>query len=240
MKIIKSILVGLIILVGIVLVAGFLMINRIKKSALPVYEGELNVAVLESNVTVYRDIRGMPHIIADNEHDLYVATGYVMAQERLWQMDLIRRATTGRLSEIFGKEYIQTDLFLRSLEMTAKSRLIISSEDPKILAAMQAFTEGVNAFIDAAGKKLPPEFKILSYRPDPWKMEDIANIIGYMGWDLASGNLTSDIFYYKLVKKLGIEKATQLIPDWKAVNSYVFPDLLFWKRPGFLFHQWIN
>jgi penicillin amidase len=224
MKIIKTILISLLFLVVIALIGGLILISGIKKSALPSYKGDLNVTGLGSEVTVYRDIRGMPHIYAENEHDLYFAAGYVMAQERLWQMDLIRRATTGRLSEIFGKDYIQTDLFLRSLEMTAKSKLIISNEDPGIISAMQAYTDGVNAYIEAAGKKLPPEFKILSYRPDPWKLEDIANIIGYMGWDLASGNLTSDIFYYRLVKKFGIEKASQIIPDWKAVNSYVFPE----------------
>jgi penicillin amidase len=224
MKIIKTILISLLFLVVIALIGGLILISGIKKSALPSYKGDLNVTGLGSEVTVYRDIRGMPHIYAENEHDLYFAAGYVMAQERLWQMDLIRRATTGRLSEIFGKDYIQTDLFLRSLEMTAKSKLIISNEDPGVISAMQAYTDGVNAYIEAAGKKLPPEFKILSYRPDPWKLEDIANIIGYMGWDLASGNLTSDIFYYRLVKKFGIEKASQIIPDWKAVNSYVFPE----------------
>ena len=78
--------------------------------------------------------------------------------------------------------------------------------------------------ITAAGKKLPPEFKILGYKPEPWKLEDIANIIGYMGWDLAKNNLASDIFYYHLTQKVGAEKANQLIPDWKAVNSLVFPD----------------
>ena len=133
-------------------------------------------------------------------------------------MDLIRRATTGRLSEIFGKDYVQTDLFLRSLDMTTKSKMVLSTEDPEIISGLQAYTDGVNAYINAAGKKLPPEFRILGYKPDPWKLEDIANIIGYMGWDLASGNLTADIFNYRLLKKLGAEKAGELIPDGKAIN----------------------
>jgi penicillin amidase len=139
-------------------------------------------------------------------------------------MDLIRRATTGRLSEIFGESMVQTDLFLRSLDMTTKSRMIIGSEDPEILECLQAYADGVNEYIDRAGRRLPPEFRILGYRPDPWRLEDIANIIGYMGWDLAGGNLTTDIFNYRLFKKLGYEKGSTLIPDLKTVKSWVFPD----------------
>ncbi len=223
MKIFKTILVSLLALIIVAVIAGLIIITGIKRGALPKYEGELAVSGLSAGVTVFRDERGMPHIYAENEHDLYFTVGYVMAQERLWQMDLIRRATTGRLSEIFGRDYIKADLFLRSLQMTTKSKMILAEEDPVILSAMQAYAEGVNTYIANAGRKLPPEFRILSYKPDPWKMEDIANIIGYMGWDLASDNLTSDIFYYRLVEKFGAEKAGQLIPDWKAVDSYVFP-----------------
>ncbi len=223
MKIFKTILYALLFLIVVVIIAGLIVLHGIKKGALPQYEGELALTGLLEEVTVYRDNRGMPHLYAANEHDLYLATGYIMAQERLWQMDLIRRATTGRLSEIFGEDYIQTDLFLRSLEMTTKSKMVLSSEDVAIMDCIQAYADGVNTYISAAGKKLPPEFRILGYKPDPWKLEDIANIIGYMGWDLASDNLSSDIFYYRLTKKFGLEKASELIPDWKAVNSVVFP-----------------
>ncbi|MFH0842942.1 MAG: penicillin acylase family protein [Bacteroidota bacterium] len=223
MKILKTILLSLLALIVIAVAAGLILISGIKRGALPDYEGEQTLVGLTEEVTVYRDHRGMPHIYAGNDHDLYFAVGYVMAQERLWQMDLIRRATTGRLSEIFGSDYVQTDLFLRSLEMTAKSKMVLSDEEPAILEAMQAYADGVNKYVSEAGKKLPPEFRLLGYKPDPWKLEDLANIIGYMGWDLASDNLTSDIFYYRLTQKFGAEKAAELIPDWKAVNSFVYP-----------------
>jgi penicillin amidase len=224
MKTFKTILLSVLVLVIIALIAGGVFISGIKRGAIPQYKGELLASGLGSDVTVYRDDRGMPHIYASNEHDLYFSTGYVMAQERLWQMDLIRRATTGRLSEIFGESYINTDLFLRSLDMTTKSKMILSSEDSSVIVCMKAYTDGVNAYISDAGKKLPPEFRILGYKPDPWKLEDIANIIGYMGWDLASGNLSTDIFNYRLFGKLGYERASSLIPDNKAVIITAFPD----------------
>ncbi|MBK9389673.1 MAG: penicillin acylase family protein [Bacteroidetes bacterium] len=224
MKMFKRILLALLAIVIVAVITGFLFITGIKRGALPKYDGEILSSSLESEVKIFRDERGMPHIYAENEHDLYYATGYVMAQERLWQMDLIRRATTGRLSEMFGPSMVQTDLFLRSLEITNKSKMILNSEDPEIIDCMKAFADGVNEYIDKAGKKLPPEFRILGYKPDPWKLEDIANIIGYMGWDLAGGNLAADIFNYKLFKKLGYNKGSSLVPDFKAVNSFVFPD----------------
>lgn len=224
MKSFKTIFLSLLLIVIVCIVAGLIIVTRINRGAIPELSGELIVTGLNTEVTIYRDERGMPHIYAANEHDLYFATGYVMAQERLWQMDLIRRATTGRLSEIFGESYVKTDLFLRSLDMTTKSKLILSNEDPLVIDCMKYFADGVNAYISASGKKLPPEFRILGYKPDPWKLEDIANIIGYMGWDLASGNLTADIFNYRLFNKLGYDRACSLIPDNKAVTSIVFPD----------------
>jgi len=223
MKRLKTIIISFLALLIVIVIAGLVFISGIKRAAIPQYKGELIATGLGSDVTVYRDERGMPHIYASNEHDLYFSTGYVVAQERLWFMDLIRRVTNGRLSEVMGDKLVETDKFLRCLEMTAKSKMLLSSEDPEILAFMQAYTDGVNAYIDAAGKKLPPEFRILGYKPEPWKLEDIANIIGYMSWDLAKDNLTADLFYYQLSQKLGVEKAAQLIPDWNAVDEVVFP-----------------
>ncbi len=223
MKILKTILLVLGAILAIAIIGGLILLSGIKKSGLPVYSGELKINGLTGEVTVYRDERGMPHIYAGDEHDLYFATGYIMAQERLWQMDLIRRATTGRLSELFGDDYIQTDLLLRSLDMTTKSKMVLSGQPPEITDCLQAYADGVNKYISDAGKKLPPEFRILSYKPDEWKLEDIANIIGYMGWDLAAGNLSADIFIYRLIKKIGEEKAKQLIPDWGVAASDVFP-----------------
>ena len=97
MKTFKIILFSLLGLIIISIVAGSVLIYSIKHGAVPQYNGEISIKEIGSDVTVYRDERGMPHIYANNEHDLYFGTGYVMAQERLWQMDLIRRATTGQI-----------------------------------------------------------------------------------------------------------------------------------------------
>ena len=212
---------------GIVLVtilfALIILVKEIKSSGKPIYSGELNLSGLISDVQVIRDERGMPHIYAENANDLYYATGYVMAQERLWQMDLIRRATTGRLSEIFGADYIETDLFLRSLKMSEKSKMVIEAMDPEILQSVNSFVDGVNAYIKDAGNNLPPEFRILRYKPEPWSDIYTANIIGYMGWDLASGNLSGDVFIYKLIQQIGEEAASKLIPYFNYTGTTVYP-----------------
>ena len=224
MRILRIILLSFLFLILAALVVVLIFVRNISRGALPSYQGEMQLSGLIDEVTVYRDERGIPHIYAANEHDLYFATGYIMAQERLWQMDLIRRVTTGRLSEIFGKDYIKTDLFLRSLNMTEKSEKVISNTETEIMECLQAYVDGVNCYIHERGRKLPPEFRILSYTPEPWSVIDMTNIIGYMGWDLASDNLYSDLFNYRLVKKMGEQKASSLIPDWKAPCTTVFPD----------------
>ncbi len=224
MKILKVSLAVIAVIIVAILLAGAIIVPSLRKSGLPELSGEKNIAGLTADVRVIRDERGVPHIYASNEHDLYFMTGYITAQERLWQMDMVRHATQGRLSELFKRDMFDTDYFLRALGMPEKSRLVLENEDPEILAGLQAYADGVNAWIGETGKKLPPEFRILGYEPEPWTMVDITNIIGFIGWDLASSNLSNEITNYKLGMKLGPEKAAELIADWNLVDEVVFPD----------------
>jgi len=219
----KILLSGLLILLAAP-TSGFISSPGRSARVSPQHEGEIVTKGIYENVTIYRDGRGMPHIYAASEHDLYLAVGYVSAQERLWQMDLIRRSSNGRLSEIFGKSFLQADIICRCLRITEKSKEILKNEDPEIVACLQAYADGVNAFISSAGKKLPFEFRLLSYIPEPWSLEDIANIVGLMGWSLGSRNLTAELFNYQLIRKLGVEKASALIPDWRIPTDIIYPD----------------
>ena len=224
MKILKVTLTVLAVIIAVALLAGIIIVPALRKSGLPELNGEKNLSGLTADVKVIRDERGVPHIYASNEHDLYFMTGYITAQERLWQMDMVRHATQGRLSELFKRDMFETDYFLRALGMPKKSQMVLEREDPAILATLQAYTDGVNSWIEECGNKLPPEFRILGYKPEPWTMIDITNIIGFIGWDLASSNLSNEINNYKLTRKLGPEKASGLIADWNMVDEVVFPD----------------
>jgi penicillin amidase len=224
MKTYERIIFSGLVLITASLISGLVPSPHKSGKSSPQYEGIIALPGLSDSVTVYRDERGMPHIYAANEHDLYLAVGYISAQERLWQMDLIRRSADGRLSEIFGKSFLQADIFSRCLRINEKSKLILKNEDPEIVACLQAYIDGVNAFINSAGRKLPLEFRLLSYIPEPWSLEDILSIIGLMGWSLDYRNLTAELFIYQLVRRVGAEKASGLIPDWKAVTNIAYPD----------------
>ncbi|MBW6500435.1 MAG: penicillin acylase family protein [Bacteroidales bacterium] len=206
------------------LITGFVSSTTEKRRSWSQYEGELVIPGLKEEVTVFTDERGMPHIYAGNEHDLYMVVGYISARERLWQMDLIRRSSTGRLSEIFGRSFVEADKLMRCLKISEKSEEILKIQPPEIMECLQAYADGVNAFIRRCHKDLPQEFRILTYSPEEWTLRDITNIVGYMGWNLTSRNLTSELFYHEVVKKLGIEKAVQLIPDWNVETDIIYPD----------------
>jgi penicillin G amidase len=224
MRTFKRILAGLLILLAVAAIAGYFFVNHIAKKALPDYSKPVQLTGLLDEVHVYRDAHAIPHIYAQNEHDLYLTTGYLMAQDRLWQMDLLRRVTFGRLSEIFGEDMLGADHLLRALRFPEKSQMVLASTDDDILRCVEAFANGVNQFIENNGKKLPVEFTILRYKPEPWQPSHTANLIGYMAWDLA-GSWNNEITLHKLRQVLDEKKFLQLIPDLDFHKTYVHPEL---------------
>ena len=146
-----------------------------------------------------------------------------MAQDRLWQMDLLRRATTGNLSEIFGADFIDTDVLMRSLRITEKSRNVLNNTPEEVKTALEGFSSGVNQYIQNNKNQLPPEFNILRYKPELWKPIHSINLIGYMAWDLTMP-WSYEITLHKLRAKVDRIKAQSLIPDISKQKSYVFPN----------------
>ncbi len=228
MKILKKIGLAIVVLILIIAVVGYFYVNNIKKSALPTYTGEVQLKNLKAKVTVYRDDYAIPHIYADNEEDLYRATGYIMAQDRLWQMDLIRRVTQGRLSEIFGKDMLKVDRLFRSLRITQKSEKLLENEPEKLKKALDAFADGVNQYIAELGDNLPPEFKILGYKPDKWEAVNSLNLVGYMSWDLSMA-WSTEMVYDKIRKKVSAEQFAELFPNLNLEKTSVYPDFRFGK-----------
>lgn len=180
MVLFKKIIIILVITIAFVGILAVVAVRFISSRALPDYNKTIAIEGLLKEVRVLRDSNAMPHIYAQNEHDLYMATGYLMAQDRLWQMDLLRRVTMGRLSEIFGSDMVKTDHLLRALQMTKKSKMVLDRTDDHIQKSLDAFSKGVNQYISDHGSALPPEFLILGYRPEPWENFHTVNLIGYM------------------------------------------------------------
>ena len=212
------------IIIGVVVIGGLIFIHHFKTRALPDYNKDIKLSGLTADVTVMRDSLAIPHIYAENEHDLYMAIGYAMAQDRLWQMDLLRRVTQGRLSEILGKELVDADMLFRSLRFTEKSKKVLVAADANIRTSVESFAEGVNQFIRQAGNNLPPEFGILGYKPEPWLPEHSLNLIGYMAWDLSTG-WTSEVLLDQMRQKLGPELSRYMVPDMDSVHkTVIYPD----------------
>ena len=217
----KRVATGLIVLLILALAVAFFLFRIISNQSIPDYTVHIEMSGLTAEVEVIRDAFGIPHIYAQNEADLYRAVGYVMAQDRLFQMDLQRRVTTGRLSELFGPDFIRTDHLLRALQMPAKSEMVLAQTDEQVLKSLQAFSEGVNRYITDHKNKLPPEFVILRYHPEPWQPQHSVNLIGYMGWDLAVG-WSTDVLLHELSTVLDSARFQAFIPDTGLHPTAVF------------------
>ena len=167
------------------LVAGGLAWWFVHRS-LPQVEGTLRVAGLTNEVVVQRDAYGVPHIRAKSLDDLSFAQGYVMAQDRLWQMDLVRRAAAGRLSEVIGPATLEIDRNFRRLGLSQAADRDVPLLDPQERAQLESFAQGVNQYIAASRGRLPIEFSLLRYDPDPWRAADTLLVVGYMYQTLTS------------------------------------------------------
>src|SRR5699024_6700322 len=155
----------------LVLVVGLLVFaNSYLNRSLPQLEGEINLPILREEVTVLTDDQGVPHIKANNEHDLYVAQGYTQAQNRLFQMEMSRRQASGELSEVVGEAAIDQDKYFRTLGLrrAAEKSYPLYSEEAKDV--LNFFADGVNAYIEDAvdHNSLPVEFTVMGSTPDEW------------------------------------------------------------------------
>lgn len=199
---------GILILVVVLISAGGYY--YFVRMPLPVTDGELKIKGLRAEVKIFRDRWGVPHIYAANEHDLFMAQGFVQAQDRLWQMETNRRVAAGRLSEIIGPDTIETDRLLRTLGLMRAAQREVATYDETTLDILRAFSSGVNAFIESKKSRLPIEFRLLKVTPEPWRPEHSvawAKVMALLG----SKNWQEEIVRALLTKKLGPEKAGALL-----------------------------
>jgi penicillin amidase len=167
---------GLLLLLLIVVAGGVLWLRAVAKAALPMLDGDLHIAGLSAPVTVKRDVHGVPHIDAPTQEDLFVAQGYVTAQDRLWQMDILRRSANGELAEVLGHSLLRYDTLQRVFQFRNTARRIYTNLDPDSRARLDAYARGVNLMIAQHPDELPPEFALLHYKPQPWSGADSLSI----------------------------------------------------------------
>lgn len=156
--------------------AGILWLHATAKAALPQLDGEVKLAGLSAPVMVRRDAHGVPHIDAATQDDLFVAQGYVTAQDRLWQMDGYRRNANGELAEIMGPSLVKHDRAQRLLQFRKTAERIYRQMAAADRARLDAYARGVNLFINRHRDALPPEFRLLHYAPKPWTGVDSLSV----------------------------------------------------------------
>lgn len=191
------------------------------KRPLPQTKGELALPGLHNKVEVLRDRWGIPHIYAQNTHDLMFAQGFVHAQDRLWQMEFQRRLVAGRLSEIVGEPTIQVDRWLRILSMRRMAEQGVDLLKPEVRAFLEAYAAGVNARIEQG--RLPVEFTLLRHRPEPWTLVDSLSWAKMLSWQL-SVNWESELLRAQLIDRLGPERAAELEPGYLDRCPTIMPE----------------
>jgi len=159
-----------------ILLAGPIRLHAITNAALQALNRNLHLPGLSAPVLVRRDGHGVPHIEAANENDLFLAQGYVTAQDRLWQMDSYRRFAFGELAEVYGPSQLEHDRAQRVLQIRVTARRIFANLSSSDRTRVDLFARGVNEYIEQNRETLPPEFKLLSYSPRTWTGEDSIGI----------------------------------------------------------------
>ncbi len=201
--------VGLAVLLG----GAVLIYALVLRPTLPRYEGRVVVAGLHAPVTVLWDAAGIPQVQAQDAHDVFFAQGFLHAQDRLWQMETLRRAAHGRLAEVVGEDGLQNDRWTRTLGLTRVATAEYEVLPPDARAALEAYAAGVNAFI--AQKRWPLEFKILGLTPEPWTPVDSLVVAKLVSWGL-SHNYHDEIILAQLGPALTWEEWQQILPTYEG------------------------
>lgn len=190
---------------------------------LPQLDGEVTVPGLRSEVRVERDDWGVPHIRASTVEDLAEAQGYVLAQDRLWQMDLLRRAARGQLSEVLGPATLEVDKDFRVLNFSRAADRDMALMSPEVRGIMEAYARGVNRFIAQHATSLPIEFTLLNYKPQPWQPADSLVIACYM-YRTLTDTRQEEMGRAIVTAKVGPELAKELYSPDAAMDHFVVGD----------------
>lgn len=206
----------------LILIVSEIIFHNILKSSLPNYEGEISDSEISADIQIYRDSMAIPYIIAKTDEDAAFALGYVHAQDRLFTMDLIRRAGEGRLSEVMGEKSVPFDKMFRTVGLKRIVDRNIKNINAKSRSLLNAYARGVNLYIRNAKGKYPAEFDVLGYDPEEWKPEHSLIVGRMMAWEL---NISwwIDFTFSALVQKFGEEKVIEILPDYPENSQFIMP-----------------
>ena len=217
-KVLIVLLIVLLVVLVVLSAAGVYFVRR----PWPKEEGNLTVDGVSAPVEVFRDQWGVPHIYAQNEHDLFLAQGFVHAQDRLWQMEFNRRVGSGTLSEALGEATLGIDRFMRTIGLRRAAEKDWALLDAETRALLEAYAEGVNAFVASDSAQLPLEFTILGITPAPWTPVDTLTWGKMMSYGLG-GNYGMELLRARMIAALGPKAAQELLPPYAAGAPVIVP-----------------
>lgn len=214
------------------------------KTHLPKKNGVLKIQGLNDKVTIYYDKHGRTHAFTNNEHDLFFVQGYLTAQDRLFQLDLARKAARGKLSEILGKNGIERDKYVRTIGLLKSSENELKDCDESTLKVLNAYGDGITAYIDTHKNNLPLEFKALNYTPEAWKPIDSISLYKQIA-EITDTSWQIDLMRQQIYNKIPNEKADLLFeqnfPANPVINynakKYLVYDKLILEKPT-LIEKW--
>ena len=219
----------------LLLLAGAL-VWYLASGSLPDYDNRVEVAGLTAPVEIVRDKNAVPHIFGETDDDVYFGLGYAHAQDRLWQMTVLRRTAQGRLSEIFGEATFDIDVLIRSLDIYGVARQMVSNQSDETQSALRAYSAGVNARLtevreDALGRGAP-EFFLFSREISPWTPADSIAVNRVMALQL-SGHAVAEVRRAELSLLLDPERLLDIIPEAPQLSSIGQPEFadLFQMQP---------
>jgi penicillin amidase len=226
----RILLVGLVIVLVVVLVVGLLGVGVrafTVRRPWPKIKGKVRVDGLQAETTVIRDSWGVPHIYATNTHDLFFTQGYVHAQDRFWQMEFWRRIGSGRLAEVLGRSALEQDRFLRTLGWQRVAAQELEQIDEETLEVLEAYAEGVNAYVSTRRGRLGLEFTILGlngvkFDPEPWEPLHTLTWAKVMAWDLG-GNMDDELLRAHVAARFGTSAIDDLVPLYPEDYPVIVP-----------------
>ncbi|MGZ9709029.1 penicillin acylase family protein [Pseudomonas sp. GNP013] len=211
------------IVLALLIVAVMAGVGGYVYSKQPTRQGTQTLANLQGSVTVRYDERGVPHIRAGNEADLYRALGYVQAQDRLFQMEMMRRLARGELAEVLGPKLLETDKLFRSLRIRERAADYVAHMDHESATwkALQAYLDGINQY--QAGHPSPLEFDVLGIAKRPFTAEDSVSVAGYMAYSFAAAFRTEPLLTY-IHDRLGSDYLKVFDLDWQPRGALNLAD----------------
>jgi len=216
LRVLRYILGSLILLASLALLFVWWTVRQ----ALPQVEGTISLPGLKAAVRVERDPLGVPVITASSLEDLAMAQGYVTAQDRMWQMDLTRRAAAGELAEIFGRAGLGSDIEMRTYGFRGAAEASLAIMDPEMRGLLDAYTRGVNVYIEQHKDRLSLEFRVLRYEPRPWTPVDTLLVHAYM-YDVLSTTWRGELSRARVEAKVGPERAREMYTLESPLDHFI-------------------